>query len=468
MREGIIPDGVPIVVATTLELAWKIAALYNTSSTRRCILLGIACKGLKGNNVQKVQPILPIGTVLNGQYTLESLLGKGGFGNVYLARDLSDNRQLFALVELLNPKEQEGYRLTLDYVSPPPVPHHALPHTQSVFTDDKLGRTFLLVRYSEEPHLELLRVQQPEQRFPLSVVRTLMAPIVRAVSHLHHQHPPIIHQNIKPASIIVPRAAGGPVLVMLLIVKDQGFAARPGPYFAPCYGALEQYHGAFGPRTDLYSLGATCYLLLTGRVPPDALYRATHLESSGIDLLKPANEVVYTIPRFTAQAIQQAMALEEEQRFPSVEQFWEALWSPRSQFSMSGSPSGPTTSPPPPATSEQAMARPAAVSLPKRSLVSRSLKLGSLWPLARKQAADKLAPVPQSLHCALCRPGRWSTPLVPCLCRRSRSFGHRHTSTYRSCCGDSSFSASRNPPHLAYDPCISASKGGWILSGHHS
>jgi serine/threonine protein kinase len=150
----------------------------------------MAWKRFKGNNMQITQPILPMGTVLNGRYTLKSLLGKGGFGNVYLARDEDDKRQLFALAELLNPKEHERYRFTLDYVSPSPVPHQTLPQTHSVFTDDKLGRTFLLVRYSEEPHLELLRLQQPEQRFPHSQVMTLIVPIMSAVSHLHHQHPP--------------------------------------------------------------------------------------------------------------------------------------------------------------------------------------------------------------------------------------------------------------------------------------
>jgi len=157
---------------------------------------------------------------------------------------------------------------------------------------------------------------------------TIMAPIMRAVSHLHQQHPPVLHQNIQPASIIVPRTTGEPVLALLRIEKKQGLWWSPVPYFAPCFGAIEQYREEFSTRSDIYGLGATCYLLLTGLVPPDALYRARHLDSTGIDLLKPVNEVVPTIPPFTAEAIGQAMALEDDHRFSSVEQFWEALWSP--------------------------------------------------------------------------------------------------------------------------------------------
>jgi eukaryotic-like serine/threonine-protein kinase len=118
------------------------------------------------------------------------------------------------------------------------------------------------------------------------------------------------------------------VLALLRIVKKQGVWWRPVPYFTPCFGAMEQYREKFSTRSDIYGLGATCYLLLTGRVPPDALYRARQLESTGIDLLKPVNEVVPTLPTFTAEAIGQAMALEDDHRFSSVEQFWEALWSP--------------------------------------------------------------------------------------------------------------------------------------------
>ena len=345
-----------------------------------------------------VQALLPIGTVLNRQYILESLLGKGSFGNVYLARDQHDTQQLFALAELINPQEKEGYRFTLDYVSQTPLHHRALPRAQSVFTDDTLGRTCLLVSYSEEPHLERLRLQQPEQRFPFPQMMTLIAPIIRAVSHLHQQHPPVLHQNIQPASILVPRTTGEPVLALVRILKKRGWRWSPVPYFAPCYGALEQYREKCSTRSDIYGLGATCYLLLTGLVPPDALYRATHLESTGIDLLKPVHEVVPTLPPLIAAAIEQAMALEEDHRFSSVEQFWEALWSPIEQVSLSRSQSGPSPALHPPVTPKQAVTRPATIAAPRSSQASRSWKLDSLWPFVRKHSAETPAPVPQPLH----------------------------------------------------------------------
>jgi eukaryotic-like serine/threonine-protein kinase len=330
-----------------------------------------------------VQAILPIGTVLNGQYIVESLLGKGSFGNVYLARDQDDKQKLFALAELINPKDQKGYRFTLEYVSHTPPSHRALPQTQSVFTDDKLGRKCLLVSYSEEPHLEILRLQQPQQRFPLPQVMTIMAPIMSAVSHLHHRHPPVIHQNVKPTSILVPRTTGEPVLVVLGIVKKQGFTTNPVPYFAPCYGAIEQYRGEFSTRSDIYGLGATFYILLTGLVPPDALFRSTQLDSTGIDLLKPVNEVVPTIPTVTAEAIQKAMALEDDHRFSSVEQFWEALWSlgeyPSSVPGDMRSAFSHTSRVP-----RQAVVRPATIFVPKQPRIRRNWKFGRFWPFAPK------------------------------------------------------------------------------------
>jgi eukaryotic-like serine/threonine-protein kinase len=52
--------------------------------------------------VQDIQMTLPIGTILRNRYVVEELLGKGGFGAVYLVRDLRVRQNLFAIKELID------------------------------------------------------------------------------------------------------------------------------------------------------------------------------------------------------------------------------------------------------------------------------------------------------------------------------------------------------------------------------
>lgn len=287
--------------------------------------------------MQEAQAPLPAGMVIQEHYIVESLLGTGDFGNVYLVRDQRDKKKLLVLAEVINPIEQERYRFALEYVSLAPLDHRALPHVQYVFNDDKLSRAYLIMSYIEELNLEMLRLQQSEKRFPLPQVMAIMAPVIDAVTHLHHRYPPVIHQNIKPASIIASRAVDAPVLAMLDIVKEHSSTTTTLRYFAPGYGATEQYSGEFSARTDTYGLGATCYTLLTGIVPPDALHRSTQVSNGEIDPLKPVNEVMPTIPPFIDEAIQRAMSINANDRFSSVEQFWEALGSPAKRFSLKNS-----------------------------------------------------------------------------------------------------------------------------------
>jgi eukaryotic-like serine/threonine-protein kinase len=277
------------------------------------------------NNVQKVQDSLPVGAVIQGRYIVESLLGKGSFGSIYLVWDQHNKQKLLVLAEVINPNEQESYRFTLDYVSPTPFRHQALPQVQYVFNDDKLSRAYLLMSYIEEPNLEILRLQQSEKRFPLPQVMAMIAPVINAVAYLHHQSPPVIHQNIQPA-IIIPTNADRSVLVMLGIVKEYDSTTTNLHYLAPGYGATEQYREEeYSARTDIYGLGATCYTLLTGIIPPDALYRSTQLSNGEIDPLKPLNEAIPTTPTFMAEAIQRAMSINAHDRFSSVQQFKQAL-----------------------------------------------------------------------------------------------------------------------------------------------
>ena len=272
----------------------------------------------------EVQTPLPSGTVIQERFIVESLLGKGDFGSIYLVRDQHKKRKLFVLAEVFNPNEEESYRFTLEYAALTPIDHQALPGVQYVFNDDKLCRAYLLMSYFEEPNLEILRLYRSEQRFSLSQVMALMRPVINAVTYLHHQSPPVIHRNIKPA-IIIPTIAKGSALIMLSILKEYDSTTTTLHYLTPGYGATEQYEEEYSTRTDIYGLGATFYTLLTGIIPPDALYRSTELNNGEADPLKPLNEVIPIIPTFMAEALQRAMSIQPDDRFPGVQQFEQAL-----------------------------------------------------------------------------------------------------------------------------------------------
>lgn len=343
--------------------------------------------------MEEAQAPLPAGTVIYAHYIVESLLGKGDFGNVYLVRDQRNEQKLFALAELFNPARHEGYRFALNYVSLAPLDRRVLPSVQYIYHDNKLSRAYLLMNYIEEPNLEALRLRQAEQRFPLPQVLSIMTPIVDALTYLHHMHSPIIHGNINPTNIILSQTIATPVLAMLDLFKEHDSTATPLHYFAPGYGATEQYYGKFSPRSDIYGLGATYYTLLTGRVPPDAIYRSTQLSNRESDPLQPANKVIPAIPRLIAEAIQQAMSLNADDRFSSVEQFHREVASPTEQSSPELLPATPSIPLPPPAP---------ATPVPQEPDTSHPEEQDSLQPATSRQADAEPAstPVPEKPRAA--------------------------------------------------------------------
>ncbi len=170
-------------------------------------------------NTQQQQILLPKGVSIRGpagdHYTVEGLLGRGRIGVVYLVRDrcIKDNHNLFALKEVIDPNKRDRERFVFEGDILKRLNHRALPRVYRVFEHNKLRRVYMLMDYVEGKNLETLRQEQPEQRFSLPLVLTLMAPIVDALIYLHHQDPPIVHRDIKPANIIVPIGAAEAMLV---------------------------------------------------------------------------------------------------------------------------------------------------------------------------------------------------------------------------------------------------------------
>jgi serine/threonine-protein kinase len=148
-----------------------------------------------------------------------------------------------------------------------------------------------------------------------------------ALVYLHSQDPPVVHRDIKPANIkltpdgIIKLVDFGLVKVMMpddnrtiTVVQGRGTAA---------YTPLEQYGGDTGhtdPRTDLYSLGATLYHLLTNEQPPEA--KARFLDSA---VLVPPREINPLLSARSDQSVLWAMAMHPDDRPPTVQTFRDFL-----------------------------------------------------------------------------------------------------------------------------------------------
>ena len=146
--------------------------------------------------MQGLQTTLPVGSIVGGRYQVEKLLGKGGFGAVYLVRDQRVQQNLFALKEVIDPNIQERKRFVFEADLLRRLDHPALPRVYHVFEDDRNERAYMLMDYVEGANLEVLRQQQPNRRFSVPQVLSIMAPIMNAVYYLHNQQPPVIHRDI--------------------------------------------------------------------------------------------------------------------------------------------------------------------------------------------------------------------------------------------------------------------------------
>ncbi|GAC1631263.1 MAG: hypothetical protein NVS4B11_31450 [Ktedonobacteraceae bacterium] len=231
---------------------------------------------------------VPSGTVLNGHYRIERVLGSGGFGHVYLALDLSTNQQ-YALKEYLvsGPGGQEQLMHEANVLSQ--LHHPNLPAFHDAFNER--GHYYVILNYIEGEDLtDIIRMtQRRNEVIPITQVMGWILATCDAVLFLHNQRPPVIHRDIKPDNIrIVPN--GTAILVdlgnakayadglrTLLFIRHQG---------TPGYAPPEQYPGGSGTdaRSDVYALGATLYFAITAHEPPSVSVRNQALQQGQPDL----------------------------------------------------------------------------------------------------------------------------------------------------------------------------------------
>jgi serine/threonine protein kinase len=267
-------------------------------------------------------------TLLQDRYLVLRLLGQGGMGAVYQATDrkfgnaVAVKETFYGDQALLKAFSREARLLN-------GMRHPALPVVMDYFSASE--KQFLVMQYIPGKDLEQLleeRKASDHGAFMPAQVMQWADQLLDALEYLHTMEPPIIHRDIKPQNLkLTPR--GEVILLDFGLAKGVLSQAKVGQSlrgYTLHYASLEQIRGAgTDERSDIYSLGATLYHLLTGVMPPDAMTRMAAGMMGECDLLQPAAVLNPAVPRRVSDALAKAMALQPDQRYASAAIMRQAL-----------------------------------------------------------------------------------------------------------------------------------------------
>jgi serine/threonine-protein kinase len=266
--------------------------------------------------------------MLHGRYRIQRVLGGGGMGAVYLADDTRTPGLQVAVKEMRtesevagaapSPEAEEERKQAVDsFVREAeilkPLSHPNLPFFSDAFEEN--GRPYLVMEFvpgeSLEKKLDRLNGKPMGEREALYYG----IQVARVLRYLHSQNPPIIFRDVKPANVMVM-----PNYQVKLI--DFGIARKykvgqrkdTVSMGTAAYAPFEQFgKGQTDGRSDIYSLAATLFHLLTGRPPTPATTPPS---------LRDLNPLVSTD---TEKLIIQAMDRDMNKRPQSARDFEQAL-----------------------------------------------------------------------------------------------------------------------------------------------
>ena len=279
---------------------------------------------------------LPYGTILNGRYITGRVLGRGGFGVTYLAldyqtkarvaikeyfpSDLSTRTGKYRVTPHGGQREQdfefgkkrflEEAQILAKFNSDPYIVN-----VDRYFEEESTQTAYFVMEYVDGVSLENY-VKSKGGRISPEEANQFLIPLMRSLGEVHKEG--IVHRDIAPDNILIAgdvaiklidfgaaRSSTGNKSMSMDVVVKHGFAP------------VEQYsrHGRVGPYTDIYSMGATWYYAITGRIPPESIDR---LEEDG--LILPGTLGV-PLPEKQLNALLKALAVRAEDRYQSMEEF---------------------------------------------------------------------------------------------------------------------------------------------------
>ena len=278
------------------------------------------------------------GEILNHKYIVGTAIDSGGFGIIYRAWD-AQMEQVVAIKEyfpngvvsrvpgqndviVYSGKNREVFRKGVDrfLVEARNMAEFSQPDIVALYDYFEENNTaYIVMEYLDGVSFKEY-LKERGGRIPSEEVVDITLHVLAALEEIHSHH--IIHRDISPDNIFLCSNHRVKVIDFGAARFSSGEeSSNFSTIVKPGYAPAEQYRtkSRQGPFTDLYALGACMYQAATGEKPQESLARAMH------DDLRPPKELNPEVPEYLSDIIMKAMAMDEDERFQSSEEFMKAL-----------------------------------------------------------------------------------------------------------------------------------------------
>ncbi|MGQ9424407.1 protein kinase domain-containing protein [Gilvimarinus sp. F26214L] len=275
--------------------------------------------------------------LLKNRFVFEEVLGAGGMGIVYKAKDLlkveAQDRDPYVAIKVLSDEfraHPEAF-IALQRESRK-TQRMAHPNIVSVYDFDRDGDTvFMTMEYMDGTPLDKLISQYRGVGLPTETIWQILEGISAALTHAHEQS--VIHSDFKPGNIFVTSSGTAKVFdfgIARAVAKAENreeskddrtvFDAGTLGALTPAYASLEMLEGKTPDvRDDIYALGCIAYELFTGEHP----YNRMHADEAQRQGIRPKR--IAGLKKSQWRAIERALAFERANRTESVDAFWREL-----------------------------------------------------------------------------------------------------------------------------------------------
>ncbi len=297
-------------------------------NSRYCLSCGADISGAEGatstSNVDLLRERLQ--RLIEGKYRIERLLGKGGMAAVFLAHDLTLEREV--AIKVLPPDvaqdDQVVRRFQQEAKTAAKLDH---PNIIPIYrVESEGGLNYFVMKYISGTSLEDLL----DKKEPLAVpeIQRILWEAACALGHAHQRG--VVHRDVKPANIMFDHD-GRVMLTDFGISKAlqaaTGFTATGMIIGTPHYMAPEQAKGnAVDGRADQYSLGVVGYRMITAELPFSGDSVHTILYKHIFEEPPLASAKRADVPAFLVAAVSRTLSKDPDLRFPTMEDFATAVW----------------------------------------------------------------------------------------------------------------------------------------------